>query len=504
MGTLVISYDDLNDASHQAKNLAEKLGDYANELEHKVCRKINEYSGERTQNLYDADGFMRKKLEKLQQKKIDFTTLSSNIKIFESNCKTADNNVARSIKTITGDFKKVYKIKENVITNFFNYIGVAIGNATAIGRAIKDCIGGIQDVIKSAGEAISDWYKYDGGKYLIEGAIEGIGAALLGAVTAIAAVAAFAAASTVGAVIVGVAAVVVAVATVANGISAVYNDSKAYQVAKNGDAATAVRYAGRDTLADTLRHESDSKLVHILAGGLEIVELAASVVLIVDAGINIAKGAKNLVRKVLNKGGSSVVEGAKYSYITEDTAKALKTEKDTAFFWSGCSEFDADGNVITSGDIIASEIAKSEGGVTLESTIADQSIDMPKWDFDNPDSIKAWEEASSAYASQVSGDIRAVVGTNLRANNIWESIELPKLMQNENVSKITTINSETMEQTVIFERDVSGNITTIINDTLYKSGQWDEILENLSKDSEVNSITVIDSSGRSSIYYERK
>ncbi|BCN32401.1 hypothetical protein [Anaeromicropila herbilytica] len=317
MSTLVISYEDLNDASHHAKNLAEKLGDYANELEHKVCRKINEYSGERTQNLYDADGFMRKKLEKLQQKKIDFTTLSSNIKTFESNCKTADNNVARSIKTITGDFKKAYKIKENVITNFFNYIGVAIGNATAIGRAIKDCIGGIQDVIKSAGEAISDWYKYDGGKYLIEGAIEGIGAALLGAVTAIAAVAALAAASTVGAVIVGVAAVVVAVATVANGISAVYNDSKAYQVAKNGDAATAVRYAGRDTLADTLRHESDSKLVHILAGGLEMVELAASVVLIVDAGINIAKGAKNLVGKVLNKGGSSVVEGGKYSAFGE-------------------------------------------------------------------------------------------------------------------------------------------------------------------------------------------
>ncbi|BCN32392.1 hypothetical protein [Anaeromicropila herbilytica] len=317
MSTLVISYDDLNDASHNAKNLAEKLGDYANELEHKVCRKINEYSGERTQNLYDADGFMRKKLEKLQQKKIDFTTLSSNIKTFESNCKTADNNVARSIKTITGDFKKAYKIKENVITNFFNYIGVAIGNASAIGRAIKDCIGGIQDVIKSAGEAISDWYKYDGGKYLIEGAIEGIGAALLGAVTAIAAVAALAAASTVGAVIVGVAAVVVAVATVANGISAVYNDSKAYQVAKNGDAATAVRYAGRDTLADTLRHESDSKLVHILAGGLEIVELAASVVLIVDAGINIAKGAKNFVGKILNKGGgNSVLENANYAQKT--------------------------------------------------------------------------------------------------------------------------------------------------------------------------------------------
>lgn len=54
-----------------------------------------------------------------------------------------------------------------------------------------------------------------------------------------------------------------------------------------------------------------------------------------------------------------------------------------------------------------------------------------------------------------------MVGSKLRNGNIWENIELPKLMKNKNVSKITTINPYTMEETVIFERDSAGNINTI-------------------------------------------
>ncbi|BCN32372.1 hypothetical protein [Anaeromicropila herbilytica] len=159
---------------------------------------------------------------------------------------------------------------------------------------------------------------------------------------------------------------VVAVATVANGISAVYNDSKAYQVAKNGDAATAVRYAGRDTLADTLRHESDSKLVHILAGGLEIVVLAASVVLIADAGINIAKGAKNLVGKILNKGGGSTVEGGPVS---------------TKIDYS--SKFD-------------SELANFNEGYEIK-TVVDEDLTLVQYSLSKPDaSLKYWTTTDEA------------------------------------------------------------------------------------------------------------
>ena len=123
----------------------------------------------------------------------------------------------------------------------------------------------------------------------------------------------------------------------------------------------------------------------------------------------------------------------------------LKTDPDTAFFWSGRT----DG---IGGMDVAKKIAKNKGGVTLESTIDDTNIVMPEWDFNAPSSVTAWEEASNVYAEQVSGEIRAVVGSELRPGNIWENIELPRLKVNPNVTKITTIDPKTGVEKIIFER----------------------------------------------------
>lgn len=77
---------------------------------------------------------------------------------------------------------------------------------------------------------------------------------------------------------------------------------------------------------------------------------------------------------------------------------------------------------------------------------------MPEWDFNNPQSIKAWEDVSGIYAKQVSGEVRAVVGESLRDGNIWGNVELPRLMGNGNVTKITTIDPVTKVEKVIFVR----------------------------------------------------
>ena len=60
----------------------------------------------------------------------------------------------------------------------------------------------------------------------------------------------------------------------------------------------------------------------------------------------------------------------------------LKTDPDTAFFWSGRT----DG---IGGMDVAKKIAKNKGGVTLESTIDDTNIVMPEWDFNTPSSVTA-------------------------------------------------------------------------------------------------------------------
>lgn len=119
----------------------------------------------------------------------------------------------------------------------------------------------------------------------------------------------------------------------------------------------------------------------------------------------------------------------------------LRTETGKAFFWSGRT------NGI-GGEVKALEIAQSKGGITLEGLLKEKGIEMPKFS-DNP---KLWEEASAEYAKQASGEIRAVIGKELRVDNLWENIELPVLKSNPNVAKIIVIDPETLIETTIFKR----------------------------------------------------
>ena len=147
-----------------------------------------------------------------------------------------------------------------------------------------------------------------------------------------------------------------------------------------------------------------------------------------------------------NAPASNGTMGKKNPYINIDEVyPKLRTEKNTAYFWSGKT----DG---IGGQDVAADIATSRGGVTLEVLVANNGIDMPEWNIKDKPAIEAWELASAAYAEQVSGEVRAVVGKNLREDNVWENIELPRLKLNPNVTKIITIDPVAKVEITIFER----------------------------------------------------
>ncbi|MFT4146921.1 MAG: S8 family serine peptidase [Mobilitalea sp.] len=129
----------------------------------------------------------------------------------------------------------------------------------------------------------------------------------------------------------------------------------------------------------------------------------------------------------------------------EKFAPLLKTERSTAFFWSGRT------NGI-GGAERALEIAGGKGGTTLENIIETKGINMPEWNINDPKSIEMWRQASAKYAEQASGEVRAVIGSNVRPDSVWLEYELPALESNTNVTKITTIDPETLVETIIFER----------------------------------------------------
>ena len=131
--------------------------------------------------------------------------------------------------------------------------------------------------------------------------------------------------------------------------------------------------------------------------------------------------------------------------ITYFKDEQLKTELNKAFFWSGNSNG-------VGGMAKAAELAKQNNGITLEMLMEEQEINLPKWDFNNPSAIQAWKDASASYARQASGKIRAIIGSKINPDGVWNTIELPILRVNPKVSKITVIDPETLVETIIFMR----------------------------------------------------
>lgn len=150
-------------------------------------------------------------------------------------------------------------------------------------------------------------------------------------------------------------------------------------------------------------------------------------------------------------GESAVVEGAARG-IDEDLMAVLKTDKDKAFFWSGRTSTALGVGPNENGLGIAADIAQQSGGVTLESLLARAGVKAPMWDANNPVSVNWWKKASEIYANGVSGEVRAVIGSELRQGNIWQTVELKALIGNPAVTKIVEINPETGAQTVVFSR----------------------------------------------------
>lgn len=131
-------------------------------------------------------------------------------------------------------------------------------------------------------------------------------------------------------------------------------------------------------------------------------------------------------------------------------ASRVATQPDEAFFWSGRSKA-PDGTVFGGSDN-ARLLAQKSGGTTLETLIDERGIDMPDWDPNDPSSVAAWKQISSEYAQGASGQVRVVLGSELRPGNVWETAEFPALQANPNVTQIVSVDPATGESAILWTR----------------------------------------------------
>lgn len=159
--------------------------------------------------------------------------------------------------------------------------------------------------------------------------------------------------------------------------------------------------------------------------------------------------------QLADESGSSAVDSNYYppgslpSY--EELRHLTRSDPDKAYYWSGR---DASGvGVGPDGSGVAEHLAGAAKGTTLEMLLESNGLKpLPRWNELDPESVRFWEEASAAYADNASGTVTAIVGSKLRPGNIWQTVEIPRLISNPNVTKIIQIDPDTGLSSVIFER----------------------------------------------------
>ncbi|WP_100459589.1 hypothetical protein [Mycobacteroides abscessus] len=131
----------------------------------------------------------------------------------------------------------------------------------------------------------------------------------------------------------------------------------------------------------------------------------------------------------------------------------LATPSDGAFFWSGRNvDGTGIGPISAGGNGAADLIADGSRATTLEGLLDSQGIRPPKWSPTDSYAQKWWDGTSQMYAESASGEVRAVIGSNLRPGNVWQTVELPRLMDNPYVNRIVVIDPDTGIETTVFER----------------------------------------------------
>ncbi|WP_171019906.1 hemagglutinin repeat-containing protein, partial [Hydrogenophaga sp. 2FB] len=121
------------------------------------------------------------------------------------------------------------------------------------------------------------------------------------------------------------------------------------------------------------------------------------------------------------------------------------TNIDEAVFWSGNTNG-------TGGVEAARAIAEMYKGKTLEQLLEQRQIKMPIYNPADASTVQAWIDVSTELAKNASGEVKVVLGSMRRPQNIWETYEFPTLINNPAVSKVIAVDPYTMKETIIFNR----------------------------------------------------
>lgn len=333
MSTATIYYKDLIRASGEAKDVARKLDKYADSLNSRVYKKLNKYDGSVTSNITAAKNQVNAKINELRSAQDKYETYATNLRELRDECKSVDKAVRSKVSSLTATFKENHGISNNWFVNTVSYLFTSDINSSAVGRWISNLgykIKSGRDYLRSC---IKEWYNYKGGKEFIKGALIAVLEIAIAAITLL---------TGTGGILAMIAAVIALVGGAVN-----LGAEIAGLMTAGKDPAAARRMGKVDSLQDMLRL-SDSKIAHIIAGGIDAVqfvcaigELFTGITKLIKNGYKWATGSFNTLKKISWKAVFSKNTFTKFIGKFKDIGQAFKTEG-WSFVWKGLSNIKAD------------------------------------------------------------------------------------------------------------------------------------------------------------------
>ena len=266
MGTISISYSELNDAVSETGKLCKALNDYQSAISRTVLGETGKLVGNDDKGYINtAEERARRKISELGANSSEIGTFKKSLSEFVSIAKDADASVAKDINTVASGY-----IKKR---NFFQKIGDAIYNFCCVDLAnIVPVLSFISDVIKSGWrrlekgfESIKNWFKYKAGKYILNEILSFVGFVA----AAVTAVVSLVTAGTALAIAAAIASVVVAVIAGINCVFSCLNNQKAYDEYNAGNLGYSRYHGSISSMSDAIdKYDLGGKRINKIARGI--------------------------------------------------------------------------------------------------------------------------------------------------------------------------------------------------------------------------------------------
>lgn len=246
MSEICIKYGELEISANKARETANEMRNYTDEIQQKVTRPLSQLEGDDSQGYVSrASEFAGRKINYLNKRASQMEAYASRVETLCTHAKEADQKVASQIKDLGDNFLGDRNWIQKVGDFFYDTFMVDMLNATDFGKAVGNLLKTAQTGVSSLAEDAKDWFKYKDGKYwwgifeTVADVVVKIGA-VVGAVVASGPLA-----------IVGLVAAIIALAI--SGFNAVFSLGKKMEALEdysNGDLGKARYNGGVDKFSD--------------------------------------------------------------------------------------------------------------------------------------------------------------------------------------------------------------------------------------------------------------